>query len=348
MLLLFAASNPMMATIVSILVVLVLIVLFLVQRRLVDPKKEHVKTHHVVLSYTAYLLLFAGGITIVAWQWGYDVSNYLLDLLNRFIGGLETNVPRLIATLVALFIALALFKIFRIALFRVGQKPSPNRWRKKTIAKITLSMIRYVGGLILLLIILAIWGVNIAPALAGLGILGLVIGLGAQKFINDLISGIFIIFEHHFDVGDWVEISGFSGEVIDIGLKTTKVKNIRGEVKIFNNGGIDPVSNFSMNEAVAIIDFSIAYKEDVAKTVEILKQELPKLREENENLLEDPRILGVTDLADSGVDLRIATRCKVMTQWGVERVLRQRVKEILDAHDIEIPFPQVTVHQPKK
>ncbi len=343
-----AMVSPMWATAISLIVAFVLIVLFLVQRKVFDVQKDTIKTHTIVFSYAAYMLLFAIGIGFVASLWGYDVSDYLLEAFAGFTSGLEANIPRLIATLVVLFIALAMFKIIKLTLFKIGNKPTPNQRRKKTISKITLSLVRYFGGLILMLIILAIWGVNVGPALAGLGIAGLVIGLGAQKFINDLISGLFIIFEHHFDVGDWIDVNGFSGEVIDIGLKSTRVRNIRGEVRIFNNGSIAPVSNFSINEAVAIIDFSIAYKEDVAKTIEILSQELPKLREDNENLLENPRILGVTELADSGVNLRIATRTKIMTQWGVERALRQRIKEILDAHDIEIPFPQVTVHKPKE
>jgi small conductance mechanosensitive channel len=192
------------------------------------------------------------------------------------------------------------------------------------------------------------WNVNVVPALAGLGVAGIVIGLGAQKFINDLISGFFIIFEHHFDVGDIIEVEGFKGEVIDIGLKTTKVRNWRGEVKIFSNGSIDIVSNFSMNPSIGIIDFGISYQEDAQRTIDLLKSELPKIKEFLPDIIEDPLVLGVVELADSSVNIRVIVKTITEKHYGVERAIRQRIKELLDQNQIEIPFPQVVVHQAKE
>ncbi|OYX17353.1 MAG: hypothetical protein B7Z16_10470, partial [Algoriphagus sp. 32-45-6] len=94
-----------------------------------------------------------------------------------------------------------ILRISKITLKRIGQKEGPNQRRKKTVSRVIRSMIKYTVGIASILAVLSVWGVNVGPALAGLGILGLVIGLGAQKFINDLIAGFFIIFEHHFDVG---------------------------------------------------------------------------------------------------------------------------------------------------
>ncbi len=341
------AVNIGLATGVTVGIVLVLVGLFLAHRTLIEKKKDDIRQSFVMTSYVFLIALMVVGIVIILNLWGYDATDMLGALFQDTTLFLEENMPRFIGVLVTLVVALAVYKMIKIALYRVGRKESPNQRRKKTIAKIALSVSKYFIVIITTLVILAIVGVNIGPALAGLGIIGLVIGLGAQKFINDLISGLFIIFEHHFDVGDWVQIQGFSGEVTDIGLKTTKVKSFTGEVRIFNNGSVSPVSNFNMADSLAIVNFSIAYKENIAEAIEVLREELPKLREENEYLLEEPRVLGVTELADSGVNLRVVVKTVPMTQWGVERLIRQRVKEILDANGIEIPFPQVVVHKPK-
>jgi len=339
-------ANTGLATVITVGIILFLLALFFAHRTVIEKRKAVIRQSFVMTSYVLLIALMVAGIFVILDLWDYDVTDMLGNFFQNMPVFLEENMPRIIGILITLVVALGIHKMAKVALYRVGRKPSPNQRRKQTITKISLSVIKYLIGIVVIIVILAIMGVNIGPALAGLGIIGLVIGLGAQKFINDLISGLFIVFEHHFDIGDWVQIQGFSGEVTDIGLKTTKVKSFTGEVRIFNNGSIDPVSNFNMADSLAIVNFSIAYKEDVAETIEILGKELPKLREEDENLLEAPRILGVTDLAESGVNLRIVVKTVPMTQWGVERLLRQRVKEILDANGIEIPFPQVVVHSP--
>jgi small conductance mechanosensitive channel len=335
------------ATWITVITIVVLLVVFLIHYYFIESKKDNIKPLFVVIMYSLLFFMLVASMYIILSVWGYDITTYLGDLFNQATFTLETSIPRIVGTLLTIFVGLIVLKIAKISLYRLTKSTEIEHRRKKTIAKVTLSIIKYTIVIISLLVILALWGINVAPALAGLGILGLVVGLGAQQFINDLISGFFIIFEHHFDVGDYVEIDGFMGEVTDIGLKTTQVKNFKGEVKIFNNGKIDPVSNFSKTESLAIVDFGIAYKEDIKKAIDVLNEHLPRLLEEQENMVEVPRILGVTNLSSSSVDIRVVCKTKSVTHWGVERAMRQRIKEILDANGIEIPFPQVVVHQPR-
>ncbi len=336
------------AILLTLLVVIVLLVVLGIHRRILDKHYAKFTNRTLVLAYVILLIILAAGILSILPLWGYDLAEITENLGYWLLGILETNIPRLIGTIIALFVAIVVYKGLRLTIFRLSRRPSGNERRKQTIAKISLSIAKYIIGILGLLSVLSIWGINVGPALAGLGILGLVIGLGAQQLIHDLISGFFIVFERHFDVGDWIEVDGFMGEVVDIGLKTTKVRNIKGELRIFNNGDIGPVSNFSVNEAVAVVDFSIAYKEDVQKAVRILEEKLPVVAEERTEILETPSVLGVTNLADSGVEMRILAKTAVMKQWAVERFLRQRIKEIFDEHSIEIPFPQVVVHRPSE
>jgi small conductance mechanosensitive channel len=329
----------------TVLFGLAIITVFFLDRKYIESHKASISNKVIVYIYTALFALIIIGALVVSMLWGFDLIGFIGSQWDVIISAITASIPSLIGTGVTLFIVIMLYKIIRISLYRYSSGRGKTDRRKQTITKIILSISKYVIAIVSVLVVLAIWGVNVVPALAGLGIAGLVIGLGAQKFINDLISGFFIVFEHHYDVGDWVLIDGFEGEVIDIGLKTTKVKNFRGEVRIFNNGSIDPVSNFSTTTSLAVVDFGIAYHENVAKTIAVLEEAFPKLREEIDALTETPRILGVNDLADSSVNIRVVAAVKsVNDHWAVQRKIRQRIKEVLNDNDIEIPFPQLVVH----
>lgn len=337
----------LLRSIYTIAIVLFLGLVFFMHRHFIEANKEKIKTSIIVLVYAVLFIILGGAIASLLFIWGYDISDYLGELIDGASVGVEESIPRIVGSLVTIFVALALYKIVKVSLFQLNRKDSPHHRRRQTISKVSLSIFKYIISIISTLSILALWGVNVGPAIAGLGILGLVIGLGAQKFINDLISGFFIIFENHYNVGDWVDIGGFMGEVTDIGLKTTKVKNFRGEVRIFNNGSIDPVSNFSITNSLAIVDFGIAYKEDIEKAMTMLSERLPAMQTQHEEMLEAPRVLGVTNLDSSSVNIRVVVLVRTMTQWGIERALRKRIKELLNEANIEIPLPQVVVHQPK-
>lgn len=324
-----------------------LILIFIIENKIIKNNEENISKTAVIVLYLISLMIALAGILGIFAIWNFDFITYVNDIWSNLLVTLEASIGRIISSLIIIFIAMMILKISKITLKKIGQKESPNQRRKRTVARVTRSMIKYVVGIIAILAVLSIWGVNVGPALAGLGILGLVVGLGAQKFINDLIAGFFIIFEHHFDVGDKIEVQGFKGDVIDIGLKTTKIKNWKGEVKILNNGDVTNLITFSKDLSTAVIDFGIAYHEDVQKTINLLNEELPKIKKDFDQIVEDPKVVGVMALNNSSVDMRVV--CKTLNEqhYAVERGIRQRIKEILDANGIEIPFPQVVVHQPK-
>ncbi len=329
----------------TILVILALFCVYYFQNKVVNLHQNDVKKHIFYITYLFLFIVFVGAMLVVLLIWDYDFYALSLNIVESLKILFGTHIERLLASIFTWFMAVMIVKISKLALTRVGLKETALQKRKKTIAKVTMSIIKYVVYIVAILIILSVWSVNVVPALAGLGVVGLVVGLGAQKFINDLISGFFIIFEHHFDVGEIIEVGGFKGEVIDIGLKTTKIQNWRGEVKILANGDINKVSNFSRNPSIGIVDFGIAYKEDLQKTIDLLKLELPKMRDLFSDMIEDPQVVGVIELASSSVNLRVTVKTITEKHYAIEREIRQRIKEILEQNHIEIPFPQVVIHQ---
>lgn len=329
----------------TVLIAFALVFVYYFQNKIVQLHQLDKKRAVLYFAYILLFFIFTGAIvgTLFIWEYDFNVlGGNIIELIKTIF---SDHIEKLLGSVFAWFVAVMIVNISKLGLMRVGMKESALQKRKKTIAKVTISIVKYVVYIIAILIILALWNVNVVPALAGLGIAGIVLGLGAQKFINDLISGFFIIFEHHFDVGEIIDVGGFKGEVIDIGLKTTKIRNWRGEVKIIANGDINNVSNFSRNPSIGIIDFGIAYQEDMQKTIDILKVELPKIRPLFPDILEDPQVVGVIELANSSVNMRVIVKTVTEKHYAIERAIRQRIKEVLDQNNIEIPFPQVVVHQ---
>jgi moderate conductance mechanosensitive channel len=336
------AINSMLTAAIVVGIVCLLIVERIILKKLEDIIKKWI----VILVFLfSFALLIAGTFAILL-IWGVEIMQYLQDSWDSIVTTLMNSVGKLVSSAIIIFISLLILKFSKMAFRTVGTKPGPMQRRKRTIAKVSTSIIKYLVGVITILIVLSVWGINVAPALAGLGIMGLVIGLGAQKFIHDLISGFFIVFEHHFDVGDVIEVQGFKGEVTSIGLKTTKLRNWKGDVKILSNGEISNLLNYSINPSTAVVEFGIAYQENMQQTIDLLNEELPKLRKDLPDIIEDPKVVGVINLNSSSVDMRVVAKTLNEKHYAVERELRKQIKIILDNNNIEIPFPQVVVNQP--
>ncbi len=331
----------------SALIIVVLIGLFILEHHFIKKYELKLKKSIMISIFVASFVVFLFGVFLMLWIWNFNFQDYFNRTFDQLIVFFEESIGKLISSVIILFVAQLILRISKIALMKIGTKEGPLQRRKRTISRVMRSTSKYLVWTITILGILALWGMNVVPALAGLGIIGLVIGLGAQKIINDLISGFFIIFEQHFNVGDKIEVQGFKGEVIDIGLKTTKIKNWKGEIKILSNGEISNLINFSRDHSVAVVEFGIAYRENIQAVIDLLNQELPKIKVLYPQIIETPSVSGVIDLANSSVNLRVIAKTLNEQHYAVERGIRQRIKEILDENNIEIPFPQLVIHQLK-
>ncbi len=214
--------------------------------------------------------------------------------------------------------------------------------RFKTLSKLLFSLLRYSVFIIAILIILSIWGVDVIPAIAGLGIVGLVIGLGAQRMIQDMIAGFFIVFENHYDIGDIVEVNGFKGTVLELGLKSTTLQHWTGHIQIFSNSQMSPVMNYSRHFAQALVTVSVPYDADIKLLSSTLNTNLQTLKE-NTAIISDVIVLGVTKFLASGIELTVTCQTKPNLQYGVERDLRLFLLEQFKQLHIEIPYDHIVI-----
>ncbi len=220
--------------------------------------------------------------------------------------------------------------------------------RGATIVKLLNSFIKYLLAIIAIMLILNAWGVDTATLLAGAGILSLVIGLGAQSLIADIIAGMFIVFEGEFQVGDIVIIDGWRGTVDEIGIRTTKVIDWQGNIKIVNNSQIATIINQSKELSVTTCVIAIDYRESIPRVELVIKNNIERLRNAIPEIVDGPYYKGVDSLGDSSVNLLFIATVKESDYYVVQRALNRELKMIFDENNISIPFPQVTVNQPEE
>ncbi len=179
--------------------------------------------------------------------------------------------------------------------------------------------------------------------LAGLGVMTLVIGLGCQSLISDVVAGIFMVFEGNFQVGDVVVINGWRGNVVEIGLRTTVVEDIGGNTKIVNNSSITELVNNSHALSLATCTVGIEYEESIERVEEIIAQNIDSIASSIPEIAEGPYYKGVDALADSSVNLIFIAKCSEEDKFTVQRQLNRQIKLLFDKHNINIPYPQLTV-----
>ncbi len=187
-------------------------------------------------------------------------------------------------------------------------------------------------------------GLNLAPLLAGAGILGVALGFGAQSLVKDFLSGLFILVEDQFGVGDIVDLDQqTSGTVEAVSLRTTRLRAVDGTVWHVPNGDIRRVGNKSQHWSRALLDVEVAYDTDIEHAKSVIKRVADALWRQREDILEEPEVWGVERLGLNSIVIRLVVKTRPADQYDVSRELRQRLKEAFDAEGIEIPFAQQVV-----
>lgn len=258
------------------------------------------------------------------WAHGVNIFAFTCSLMLICVGSVITMIGQRILTLLAR---------------TMGAKG-------ETICRLLHNFLKYISVLALLFYCLSLFGIDTATLLASAGILTLIVGLGAQTLVSDILAGLFIIFEGEFQVGDIVTIGDWRGTVVEIGIRTTKILDGSGNIKIISNSDVTGVVNMTREFSYAWVDVGIEYGESLERVESILEDEFPKIREHIPKIMEGPYYKGVVELGDNSVNIRIMALCAEADRVQTERDLNREMKLIFDKHNISIPYPQIVVNQP--
>ena len=265
--------------------------------------------------------------------------------------GVSINLRYIIYPIVNIIIGIIVFRIIKNIIEKTirGRKSlkSTQLQRIKTLKTLSINVIKYIIVVFVTLSILSVYGINVKSILAGLGIGTAIIGLAFQDLAKDLIAGFSIITEGEYEIGDTIEIDGFMGEVVFIGLRTTRIRNYKGATKIIANHYTDNIINYSDNNSLAIVDVSVAYECDEEKIENTIEKLFKELNGKLEYATKDLELWGVNDLDNSGVVYRIVVETKPMKHIVTERILRKEIKKAFDKANIKIPYTQIEVHNGK-
>ena len=294
-----------------------------------------------ILSYVFYGFFFGEGNI---WTPETDAEGNQLPYTLTGVALLDkvcTYVPAIVRCIQSITILLIVVTILSIVAYKVFGKTH----RGVTIYSLIKSLLNWVTALVMIVLILAIFGVDTTALITGAGVVTLVIGLGMQSLIADIVAGLFIVFENSFNVGDIITVDGFRGEVVEIGIRTTKLKAL-GNIKIFNNNSIQGVLNQSVEPSVAKTLIDVEYGDRLPEIEQIIKAHIGELNVAG--ALSPISYDGVAALGASGVTLQFTCQCNEADIFAVGRALNFAIKNMFDENGIGIPFPQLVVHQADK
>ncbi|MEM1337188.1 MAG: mechanosensitive ion channel family protein [Bacteroidota bacterium] len=290
-----------------------------------------------------------------------DTTNTFFDR-DKVDALLESTVDWIFEVVPELFFSFLLFMLIRFLLNKtikrfekkieerpneVADDATEDRKRASTMIGVLKTIANSILWTLFIITALKIMGFDLTTVIASAGVLSLAISFGAQELVRDAISGFFLLLEDRIRVGDVVSINGVSGGIENINLRTITLRDFSGATHIFQNGKIDTLSNLTKEWSATVHDISIAYKEDVTRVLGIVKQVGEELAEHvdfKDKLLGPLEIFGVDAFGENAVILKVRMKTLAGEQWTIKREFNKRIKSTFDLENIEIPFPQRTIH----
>jgi small conductance mechanosensitive channel len=307
-------------------------------------KKKKVFLAIEIAAVSLFLLFFAACIicelamphtAIAAWA-----RENVWDV-HAGLASFKAHIPVIIKSLAYIVFVYALCRVVRM-IFSAKMK---NDSRRKTVFSLFDGFVKYGCAIAIIILVLKACGVDTAALVASVGVLTLVVGLGAQPLIADIIAGIFIIFEDEYHAGEIVTINDFRGTVMEIGIRSTRLVDAAGNIKIINNSSIGDVINLSRELSLAVVDCDFPYDVPVELVENLLNDSFDKIAKNIPAIKEGPYYKGVTMYKDSNVTIKIVAKCKEEDRFQVQRDLLREYRMLLTENGIDIAFPQVVMHQ---
>ena len=278
-----------------------------------------------------------------------STRNTLSEVWTRLFGNVEAITSAVTINWISIFqiIVIVLLMILLTNVVRlILEKVTPKSKKVQSVFSMINSFISYAAALVGLIWCLSAIGINLSTIFASLGIVALVIGFAAESLIADIITGLFLVFEDDFNVGDIIEYNDFRGEVISIGIRVTCIRNSAGNVRIINNSDIRDVLNRSMGSTRAVCDIPVSYSANLEATEKVLNNILASIPKNNPGIFKEPPVyIGVQELGSSSVNLRICAEVEEKNVFSATRIMNREIKIGFDKAGIEIPFQQVVIHQ---
>jgi small conductance mechanosensitive channel len=278
------------------------------------------------------------------------------EFLTETFGAYAPLIPQLVRIIGLIAASWIAFRLIDSALKRVPlvvplgdhRRTTRIEQRAETLRRVMRSISKIVVFVILGLMVSSELGFSLAPVLASVGVAGIAIGFGAQSLVKDVFSGFFILLEDQFGVGDVVRIGDHAGVVEHMTLRVTVLRNLEGEVHVIPNGYIQVVTVLTKDWARAVVDVTVAYKEDLDRVFQLLQKVGARLAKDwPDRVTEAPAVLGVEKLAADGVTIRMVARTPPMKQWDVVREWRRRIKDEFDKAGVEVPQRSAILLEPE-
>ena len=303
------------------------------------------------LTYAGLVLLLVfAAVTVLS----FVFYNQINDPVNGWFVISEENsailnfvysiAPKLINTAQVLFVTLLVLYVVCFIIAKVFK----NTPRRITIGKLVNSIVKVVIWVACVIAVLAVWGFNVGALIASAGVLTLIIGLGMQSLIADVVAGIFLVCDGTLQVGDIVTIDGWRGTVQEIGIRNTKLINYSGDIRVANNSTIKVFINQSREDSYPTVIVGVPYEADLRQVKEVFEAHKAKIKEMCPCLLSDIDFNGVEELADSSVNLHFGAKCKEGDFFVAQRQMRGAIKTVFEENGISVPFPQIVLHEEER
>ncbi len=293
----------------------------------------------LVIAFLLFLITMFPGILPLSAE-TVEKMKELRQLHFLIDGSGKMTIAHILTLIGAISLLWMLFTVIRLILEKTAKDT-----HSRTIAILLTELFRYLAVITAIIWGLSILGVNTSALLAGAGIISLIIGFGAQSLIEDIITGLFIIFERQYEISDIIILDDFRGVVRAIGVRTTTIEDVGGNLKVVNNSDIRNFQNRSKNNSYSLCLVGVSYNTNIPMMEKAIAEALPEIYENNQDLfLSEPEYLGIEEFADSSMVLKFQVLTKEENFFRSKRRLNREVKMMLDSAGIEIPFPQVVVH----